>query len=112
MIIKAFVWSLIWIAASVTATTIWVRYILSKHAESVGRDPEYLEFEVGQQAMSDVTETCDNFTNLDAEERKMTIIGYSIALLMVLLWPVTTPIMLWVGGKHSDTICNIFGWDE
>ena len=107
--IKVFVWSLVWIAMSVMASRIWIKYVLSRHAESAGRDPEYLEFEVSQSALSGMEE---DWTNGTKQERKQFLAGFCVGLLLILLWPIVTPVMLWAGNKYPDEICEILGWDD
>ena len=107
--IKVFVFCVLWIVASIAATTIWVRYIITKHAESAGRDPEYLEFEIQQEALTGIR---DDLNNPNKKERNEFLIGMAIAMAMTLLWPITTPVMLWAGSKHADTICKVFGWGD
>lgn len=101
--IKVFVFCLLWIVASIAATTIWVRYIIAKYAESAGRDPEYLAFEVQQEAL---TGFGDALNNPNKEERKEFLVGMAVGIAMVLLWPITTPVMLWAGSKHTDAVCK------
>lgn len=110
--IKVFVFIVLYLAAGIMAVQNWRQHVVNKYAEKHGRDSEYLNFELTQNAMQDMH---NELTSEDTETRRSFLFGVAVGILgIIVLWPITTPCALLISHINNDKLYEIlFGtFDE